>query len=170
MSAEFYKPFWDILGPDFIAVSNAAFDKGILMVSQRRGMIVLMFKKRDKLNLKIWRPISLFNTDYNIITKYLANRLRQVLHTIINSDQTCSVPGRSIEQTISFIRDLIEYVNQKNLPGAIICIDQMKAFDRVDWSFILKTLQKFGFGPNFIQWVKLCYTDIFSVRCTQANF
>ena len=168
LSAEFYKTFWDILGPDFIAVSNAAFDKGILTVSQRRGMIVLMFKKGDKLNLKNWRPISLLNTDYKIITKCLANRLRQVLHTIINPDQTCSVPGRSIEQTTSFIRDLIEYVNQKNLPGAIICIDQMKAFDRVDWSFLLKTLHKFGFGPNFIQWVKLCYTDIFSAMHTNG--
>lgn len=168
LSAEFYKTFWDILGPDFIAVSNEAFVKGNLTVSQRRGMIVLIFKKGDKLNLKNWRPISLLNIDYKIITKCLANRLRQVLHSIISPDQTCSVPGRSIEQTTSFIRDLIEYVNQKNLPGAIICIDQMKAFDRVDWSFLLKTLRKFGFGPNFIQWVKLCYTDIFSAMHTNG--
>ena len=168
LSAEFYKTFWDILGPDFIAVSNSAFEKGLLTISQRRGMIVLMFKKGDKLNLKNWRPISLLNIDYKIITKCLSNRLRQVLHTIISPDQTCSIPGRSIEQTTSFIRDLIEYVNQKNLPGAIICIDQMKAFDRVDWSFLFKTLKKFGFGPNFIQWVKLCYTDIYSAMHTNG--
>ena len=168
LSAEFYKCFWDTLGPDFIEVANAAFETGLLSVSQRRGMIVLLFKKGDKLSLKNWRPISLLNIDYKIITKCLANRLRQVLHKIIHPDQTCSVPGRSIQQTTSFIRDLIDYVNTKNVPAALICIDQMKAFDRVNWSFLFKTLQKFGFGPHFIDWVKLCYTDISSAMHTNG--
>ena len=115
LTAEFYKTFWDTVGDDFIAVSNDAFEKGLLTVSQRRGMIVLLFKKGDNLNLKNWRPISLLNIDYKIITKCLANRLRKVVHVIINPEQTCSVPGRSIEQTTSVVRDLIHYVNQKNL-------------------------------------------------------
>ena len=49
----------------------------------------------SKLNLNNWRPNSLLNIDYKIVTKCLANRLRNVLHVIINPDQTCSVPGRS---------------------------------------------------------------------------
>jgi hypothetical protein len=162
LTSEFYKGFWNIVGHDFIAIANHAFTAGKLSITQRRGIISLIFKKGDKLNLKNWRPISLLNVDYKIITKVLANRLKQVLSSIIHEDQTCSIPGRTINQTTSFVRDLIEYVNRKNLPCALICLDQMKAFDRVNWTFMFKTLKKFGFGDGFIHWVQICYTNISS--------
>ncbi len=99
--------------------------------------------KGDKADLRNWRPISLLHLVYNIITKCLTARLGQVLPFILDNNQTCSVPGRSIAHTTSFIRDLIEYVNRKNLPCALFWLDQMKAFD---WSFLFKTLKRFGFG------------------------
>jgi hypothetical protein len=162
LTSEFYKCFWNVVGHDFIAIANHAFTIGELSITQRRGIICLIFKKGDKLSLKNWRPISLLNVDYKIITKVLANRLKQVLPSIIHKDQTCGIPGRSIAETTSFVRDLIEYVNRKNLPCALICLDQMKAFDRVDWNFMFKTLKKFGFGDSFIKWVQICYTNISS--------
>lgn len=162
LTAEFYRCFWKTIGQDFVEIANFAFDNGRLSTTQRRGIISLIFKKGDKLDLKNWRPISLLNIDYKIITKILTNRIKKVLPSIIHPDQTSSVPGRSIAQTTAFIRDLIDYVNRNNLPGAIICLDQMKAFDRVDWKFMFKTLRRFGFGPQFINWVQLCYTDITS--------
>ena len=57
----------------------------------------LIYKKRgDIKNLKNWHPISLLNVDYKIISKVLTSRLAKVLESIVNPDQTCSVPGRSI--------------------------------------------------------------------------
>ena len=47
----------------------------------------------------------------------------------------------------------------KNIPAAIISIDQMKAFDRVNWAFMFKTSRKFGFSNDFIQWIKLLYKN-----------
>ena len=55
-------------------------------------------KKRMKL-LKNWRPISLLNVDYKICSKSIAYRLAKVLSSMINEDQTCSVPGRTILRT-----------------------------------------------------------------------
>ena len=112
--------------------------------------------------LRTWRPISLLNIDYKIMTKVLSNRLRTVLPFIINTDQTGAVPGRSIAQSISLTRDIIDYCNHKDIGGAILSLDQAKAFDKISWSFMYKALEKFGFGPNFIAWIKLCYTDISS--------
>ena len=58
------------------------------------------------------------------------------------------------------IRDLIEYVNRNNLPGLIVSLDQTKAYDRVEWDFLFKVLEKFNFGPNFIKIIKTCYNNI----------
>ena len=56
----------------------------------------LLHKKDDRRNLKNWRPISLLNVDYKICSKAFSLRLKKVLGSIVDPDQTCSVPGRSI--------------------------------------------------------------------------
>ena len=60
----------------------------------------------------------------------------------------------------ALIRDVIDYVNYKNLPRLIISLDQTKAYDRVEWNFLFKVLEEFNFGPNFIHMIKTCYTTI----------
>ena len=159
LTTNFYKYFWDILGPHLTTVFNQAFQRGQLTLTQRRGIISLLYKKNDRTKLANWRPISLLTTDYKILAKALAVRLRGVISNIINTDQTANIPGRTINDNVSLIRDALRYANDNNTPLALITIDQLKAFDRVDHHFLFQTLTKFGFGPNFIQWIKTLYTD-----------
>ena len=159
LTSNFYKHFWPILGDKLTRVFNYAFHNGLLTVSQRRGIITLLFKKGDRTQLKNWRPITLLNTDYKILTKALANRLQQVLPLIINSDQTACMKGRTINDNTRLLNDVISYANEKNTSLAFISIDQMKAFDRVSHDFLFACLERFGFGPNFINWIKLIYND-----------
>ena len=63
---------------------------------------------------------------------------------------------------VALLRDVAYYANEADLPVAILSLDQEKAFDRVDWVFLSKTLQHLGFGPSVIGWIKLLYTDISS--------
>jgi hypothetical protein len=160
---EFYKHFWNTLGEYFVEMANSCYERGSLAPSQRLALISTLYKKGDRLELSNWRPISLCNLDYKIITKVLSLRLVQVLDEIINPDQTCCVKGRSISHNLLLIKDLIEYSNNENIPGIFLSIDQMKAFDRVDWKYLIRCLEKFGFGPSFIRWIKTIDTDISSV-------
>ena len=63
----------------------------------------------------------------------------------------------------------MEYCNSKNLPLAIISLDQEKAFDRVNWNFLDRVLQRMNFGPEFRQWIRAIYTNI-SSACLHSGF
>lgn len=157
---EFYLSFWDVLGSDLVEVFNASFDSGLLPPSQRSALISLIFKKGDRLLHKNWRPISLLNVDYKILARTLAGRLLKVLHFVIHPDQTCGVRGRYIGENVSLLRDVVSFVNQEDLAAAILSLDQEKTFDRVDWGFLRSTLCHMGFGPSFVSWVDLLYSEI----------
>ena len=111
---EFYVKFWHLLAPSLLKVFNFSLETGYLSISMRESVTRLLFKKGDRKLLKNWRPISLLNVDYKICSKALANRLAKVLSSIINEDQTCSVPGRTIFHNLALFRDVLDHVNTTN--------------------------------------------------------
>ena len=140
---------------------NHAYETGNLSITQKRGIIKLIPKKdADPHLIKNWRPLTLLNCDYKIATKAIANRLKNVIPKLIDNDQTGFIKGRFIGENILLIDSIIKYASSKNIPGLLLFVDFEKAFDSLDWTFIIRTLENFGFGPSFIHWIKLFYTDI----------
>jgi len=92
----------------------------------------------------------------------LSKCTHKVLPNILSEDQTCGIRGHSIFETLFFLWDTIEFVQLKQLPAAVISLDQEKAFDWVNHIFIQCVLKKFNFGPNFPRWVRVIYMDITS--------
>ena len=157
---EFYKTFWSLLEEDFFELQNHILNiDEKLSASQQRAFLSLLYKEGDRKDVKNWRPISLLCTDYKILAKTLANRLRQVLASVIHIDQTCSVPGRTIHNNLFLTRDIIRYTNHKRYKGYILTVDQEKAFDRVDRSMLFKVLKKMNFGEKFLNWLNILYAD-----------
>ena len=107
LTTNFYKHFGPILNEKLTRVYNHAFKTGRLTVSQRRGIISLLFKKGDRTLLKNWRPVTLLNTDYKILTKALTNRLQEVLPLIVHPDQTASIKGRTINDNTRLLHDVV---------------------------------------------------------------
>ena len=101
---EFYEAFFDLLWKDLLNSYNDAFNKRSLSVSQKRGTITLIPKGDENLSdLKNWRPKSLLNIDYKILSKVLAKRMEQHFSKLIHSDQTGLgfVNGRYIGQNMT---------------------------------------------------------------------
>lgn len=96
--------------------------------------------------------------DTKILSKVLAKRLEKVMPSIISDDQTGFIKGR---HSLFNIRRLLNVMHSPNTsPGeCIVTLDAEKAFDRVEWSYLFKVLEKFNFGPSFIQWVRLLYSS-----------
>ena len=129
LPAEFYKRFWSLLGQDYVDVMNYCFTHGRLSTTQRSGVISLLHKKGDWLNMKNWRAITLVCVDYKIAAKALANRLLSVLPLLIHADQSCGVPGRNLSENCRLLKDVVADANQHNTGVAILSFDQEKAFD-----------------------------------------
>ena len=97
--------------------------------------------------------------DYKILTKILANRLKNVLPHIISKEQTCSIPNRNIFNNLFQIRDIIMLTKEKNNKLYILQVDQEEAFDKIDHDFLYKIINKMGFSNEFIQFVKILYRN-----------
>ncbi|KAK3094930.1 hypothetical protein FSP39_007966 [Pinctada imbricata] len=161
LTKEFYYTFFDIIGERLVEVANMVFETGSLSETQKLGYITLLLKdKSHSDNVKYYRPISLLNVDYKIISKVITNRVGLVMDKLVHKDQTCAVRGRSIFDNLHMLRDIQNYCEQKDSPVAFICLDQEKAFDRVNYSFMFRTLSAFNFGPSLIKWVNILYHDI----------
>ena len=160
LTVEFYKTHFNVLGDAIVSMLNEVVSENEMATSQKEALISCIFKKGDKCDISNWRPISLLNTDYKILTKIIANRLKPVLATIISEDQTACVPHRTIYYNLAYTRDIIQIANDCHLDASIISIDQVKAFDRVDRNFLFECLVKFGFNAHFVNIIKTIYYDI----------
>ena len=112
-------------------------------------------------------PITLLNTDYKLIEKVLANRLRPKLEQLISIDQKGFMSDRRISCNIRRILDLIAYTEEENLPGVILSMDFEKCFDCIEKSTLLATLEYFNIGQSYKQWTSLIYSE--PVACVLNN-
>lgn len=121
-------------------------------------MSLLLKPNKDPLDCSSYRPISLLNVDFKILSKTLAIRLEQQLPSLIAPDQTGFIKGRL---GLFNLRRFFNILNtpSTSTPEIALSLDTEKAFDRVEWDYLFYTLNKFGFGPKFISWIRLLYSS-----------
>ena len=160
ITKEFYVAVYQFIDKYFIDSANYSFRVGELSPSEKQAVITLLEKKdKDKRLIKNWRPISLLNVNAKTIAKVLATRLKKVISCLVTSDITAYIPGRFIGESVHLISDILDYTDIAQLEGYIFAADMEKAFDSVDYNFIIVALEAYGFGPNFVQWVKTLLYD-----------
>ena len=159
ISKEFYNFFWDEMSSLLYDSFLSAKAKMELSPSQRQAIIKLLEKSdKDRRFIKNWRPISLLNIDVKIFNKALANRLKKVLSSIVGANQTAYVEGRFIGEATRLISDILDVTKECNIPGYMVMMDVEKAFDSMDHEFLLDALKVYGFGENFIKWIRIILT------------
>ncbi len=166
--SEFYKKFSVQLAPFLTTVFSESFKSGTLPPTLNQACISLLLKKdKDPLDCASYRPISLLNCDVKILAKVLASRLEDVLPTVISPDQTGFIKNR---QSFFNIRRLLNvvYFQHQSVPECVVSLDAEKAFDRVEWEYLFLVLEKFGFGPAFLSWIKLLYSAPSAVVLTNG--
>jgi hypothetical protein len=166
--ARFLQRNWDILRHDVVFAVQRFFADGIMPDEVNDTAIVLIPKKNDHAKLKDYRPISLCNVIYKVVSKCLVNRLRPLLEDIILPTQSAFVPGRLITDNALVAFECIHAIQTGSVARSKFCaykLDMAKAYDRVDWRFLEGVLAKLGFHSTWIQWVMACVTTVrYSIR------
>ncbi|XP_016168284.1 uncharacterized protein LOC107610797 [Arachis ipaensis] len=146
--AYFFKEYWEIIGTEIWNIVRSAFLGEYLNPSIMETLIVLIPKIDNPTFMKDFRPISLCNVVYKIITKVLTNRLRPFLPDIVSPLQRGFIPGRGTPDNIIAAQEILNFMKHtKSKKGSFAFkIDLEKAYDRVDWRVLESTLIAFGFS------------------------
>ena len=156
--AEFYQHFWSKIKYLYLDFLNQV-KISCFPTSKNTSITTLIYKEKgESYLLANYRPIALMNVDVKILTKLLSMRLLLVLPSIIHESQT-AVYGRRIDNNIHLVRDLIDLANQNDEEAALLFLDQEKAFDRVNHKVLYSTMTRFGFGPEFVSWIRMIYSN-----------
>ena len=159
-TTEFFKFFWPNIGSFLYRSYICSIKLGYLSVTQKQGIISIIPKpNKPREYVKNWRPISLLNTSYKILSTVFANRLKTVLDKVIHDDQKGFMKDRFIGENTRLLYDIIQHTREKNISGLLLLVDFEKAFDSISWNYIYKVLSYFNFGPNFIHYIKLLNCD-----------
>ena len=149
--AEFYKRFWPFLKDFLFELYKEVLEMGGFLGHTSWGLIKLIPKPgKNLLELKNWRPITLLNVDYKIISKTLANRFKLVIQNIVHENQAGFIKGRFIGENVRFIQDITEILSTSKKRAIAISLDIEKAFDSLDHNFVFTTMQHFGIGEKYI--------------------
>ena len=156
LTKEFYQTFWQDVKDIFFNSLEESKQLKYLCTSQHQAIIKLFEKpNKDKIYISNWRRISLLNLDQKIISKALAIKLKKVLTVLVSPGQTAYVNGRFKGECGRLISDIIEVCEIEILSGYLMTIDFEKPFDSMNHAFLIAALKKYGFGHNFIDWIKI---------------
>ena len=129
---------------------------------QKQGVIVCIPKTARPHTPEDYRPITLLNTDYKILARLIAVRVRPIL-TELQPCQYCGVPGNTIFDAVATVRDAIAYVETTRRPLCVVSLDFKQAFDRISHTYLLTVLRSYGFDAGFIECIPMMYENATSV-------
>lgn len=164
--SEFFRTACSVVGRDFTVAVQSVFRYGFLPKGVNSTILALVSKKTDSMEMKDYRPIACCNVLYKMVSKILANRLKRVLPKIILENQSAFIQGCLLMENVLLASELVkDYHKESITPRRVMKIDISKAFDSVQWSFVLKSLEALGIPKRFISLISLCISlPSFSVQ------
>jgi hypothetical protein len=158
-TADFFKASWDVVGANVVVAIKSFFETGMLLKEVNATILTLVPKKLNVTVIGDFRPIACCNVVYKCITKILSNRMLPIVDSMVSRIQSAFIPGRNIVENVLLAQELVRNYHRKDgKPRCTMKIDLMKAYNSVNWNFIIHFLFCFGFPLRFINWIKECIT------------
>ncbi|KAL6565077.1 hypothetical protein OROMI_016527 [Orobanche minor] len=155
---KFFQICWDIISSDVFDAVVDFFSGSPMPRAFTTTTISLIPKNNNPQSWKDFRPISLCNSTYKIISKILSKRLASILPSFINSAQSGFIKGRNITDNILTAHEVTHDISQ-SMTNTIIKLDMEKAYDRINWNFIFQVMTRFGFSVAWVNFIKSCISN-----------
>ena len=169
-TTEFFCSTWNVVGSDMVNVVQDFFRNPSMLRQLNATVITLIPKTPGAAKLSDFRPISLCNTVYKVISKLLSERLQWITPIAVQRNQVGFIKGRLLSENILLAAELVSDFNK---PGATtrgcLQIDITKAYDNVDWGFLLNILKALDLPEVFVNWIRLCYTTPYYSVCVNGE-
>jgi hypothetical protein len=150
-TSEFFKTSWSIVGEDVVKAVKGFFDTGLLLKEVNSTILSLVPKKVNPSAMGDFRPIAYCNVVYKCITKIISNRMLPFLSDLVSLNQSAFIPSRSISENVLLAQEIVrDYHKEKGSPRCTLKIDLMKAYDSINWDFMIYSLHCFGFPNKFL--------------------
>ena len=160
----FWQACWDFVNEEILELFKEFYDQSSFAKSLNTTFLVLIPKKGGAEDLEDFRPISLLGRLFKLLAKVLANRLKKVLGNVVYVDQNDFVRGRQILDASLIVNEVIDSWQKRKEKGLICKLDIEKAYDSINWNFLMRVLLKMGFGSWWMEWFWHCIsTTKFSV-------
>ncbi|PKI46345.1 hypothetical protein CRG98_033240 [Punica granatum] len=162
LPAIFYHKFWKVIGGDTISAVRSFFGGKYLLKSHNHSHIALIPKGDRTATVHNYRPISLCNVFYKIISKILASRLKPLLSNLISPFQSAFVSNKNISENTVIAHEVMHFLNHHRGKDHFVAIkiDMEKAFDRLEWPILLETMKNLGFHDTWIHWISQCISTV----------
>ncbi|XP_012857145.1 PREDICTED: uncharacterized protein LOC105976424 [Erythranthe guttata] len=168
----FYVRCWSIIKEDFMLLVSVYFQGDYLLKCMSTTLLFLLPKVSNPENLTQFRPISLGNFASKVISRIIALRLNAFLPRIISEEQSGFLKDRSIHESIAIAQELVLDIDRKVEGGNIIFkFDMSKAYDRLEWRFLLKALHPLGFSHPVCDLLYRSFSNIwYSILITGESY
>ncbi|KAL8122327.1 hypothetical protein AgCh_018896 [Apium graveolens] len=163
MTPAFFQKHWEIVGDDMLRMTRHFFSTGEVLQDLNTTNIVLISKKKNPTMVSELRPIALCNVLMKVITKILANRMKNMLEKVVSESQSAFIPGCLISDNIMVSYEIMHYLKKKKISkdGYMdLKLDMSKAYDRVEWDFLKAIMRKMGFSEWWVHLVLQCVTTV----------
>lgn len=150
---KFIKKFWGVIKEEVLRAIAWFWENECISSGCNASFVSLLPKVSNPVNLGDFKPISLIGCYYKIIAKVLAERVKQVISSLIGEVQSAFIGGRSILDGVLIANEVVDYCKRVKQKGLLFKVDFEKAYDCINWDFLFLVMDHMGFGVKWRGWI-----------------